>query len=63
MLYDIEKILQMIRDMQEMVNPEDALSRTITICKQRGIELNVDELDQIAAAGDANSSLWKDNND
>lgn len=63
MLYDIEKILLMIRDMQEMVNPGDALSSTISDAKQSSIELNVDELDLIAAAGDNSLSSRKDNDD
>lgn len=49
--------------MEEMVNLEDDLSKTILNLKRRKIELNLEDLDLISAAGNNNLNYKKDNDE
>ena len=48
---DMEHLLHIMRDMQEMVAPEDALTESLAAYSAEQSDLDVSELEQIAAAG------------
>lgn len=67
-MMDIERILSLMHDMQEMVSPDDELTETIESALpavRRNIELTMDELEMISAAGntDMMNIDWSDDED
>ncbi|MDE6035162.1 MAG: hypothetical protein K2G36_04550 [Ruminococcus sp.] len=64
-MLDIERILSLMHDMQEMVCPDDELTETIESALpdiRSSIELSMDELEIISAAGspDVINIDWND---
>ncbi len=51
MITDMDTLLVIMQDMQLMVQPEDELTAVIESLREHGDELDADELDLIAAAG------------